>query len=34
MRTYTFTVGGQTHVIKAETFAEARAKLKELVEAE
>lgn len=34
MRTYKFTVDGRTHVIEAETFAEARAKLKELIEAE
>jgi hypothetical protein len=31
MRTYTFTVGGQTYVFEAATFAEARAKLKELI---
>jgi hypothetical protein len=31
MRTYNFTVHGTTHVIEAATFAEARAKLKELI---
>jgi len=31
MRTYNFTIDGRTHVIESATFAEARAKLKELI---